>query len=245
MYLVAAWIDDVGSERQRVQEDGGGPGIVDGHHRAGPVRGRGDRRKVLDLEGERAGRFQVDEPGVGADQRRDAGADARVVVLGLDAKPAQQALAKATRWPVDGVHHQQVVARPALREHGGRNRGNSGRQGDGMIAALQLRQGFLERVRGRRSEAAVMEMRRRVPLLHGLLQRRHGRKQHGRGVIDGRVDRASLLGRNVAEAQNAGVDGKRLGGFGGHSDFLRRSGGSGGAPAPPRILQVGDRRRMA
>ncbi len=62
------------------------PGVVEHGENASTARGRGDRGHVLHLEGQRAWRFHVDDPGLGPDQARDLGADQRVVVGRLDAE---------------------------------------------------------------------------------------------------------------------------------------------------------------
>src|SRR6185437_4902517 len=95
---------------QRLEEERGGPGVVE--EGLDPARlGRGDdRRHVLDLEGERARALHIDERGVVADEAGDADADQRVVERRLDAEALEEGGAKIAHWAVDGIDHEDVVA---------------------------------------------------------------------------------------------------------------------------------------
>ena len=61
------------------------------------MRGRGDRRDVLHLEGLRAGRFDEHRARIRLDERGDAAADQRIVIARLDAKPLEDACRRNVR----------------------------------------------------------------------------------------------------------------------------------------------------
>ena len=102
------------------------------------------------------GALDEDQPGVGADQRGDAGADQRVVEGRLDAEArCSVPVAEAARRAVDGVDHQQVVAGPTNASSVAVMAARPEPTAIGPVAALQLRDGLLEREGRRRAEAAV------------------------------------------------------------------------------------------
>jgi hypothetical protein len=61
---------DVDAERERLEVERRGPGVVEEDQRARGVRDLGDRRDVLDLEGERARALAEDQAGVRANSSR-------------------------------------------------------------------------------------------------------------------------------------------------------------------------------
>ena len=87
-------------------------------------RHRADRRHILNLEGIAARAFEIDDAGVGADQRLDAGTKMRVIELGGHAITREHGARKSARRPVDRVAHEQVIARLAV----GQQRHRDGRK---------------------------------------------------------------------------------------------------------------------
>ncbi len=85
-------------------------------------------------------------------------ADQRIEIGGLDAIAGQQAVAEIARGPVHIVADQDVVARLAHREQGGRDRRKSGgRKADaGALRPFQRHQRVLQRAGGRRTVAAIL-----------------------------------------------------------------------------------------
>ena len=88
IYLVPAWIERSTPLLEGAEIERRRPGIVHQHDRALGMGGGGDRRDVLHLEGLRARRLDEHRAGVRLDQLRDAGADQRIVIGGLDADSA-------------------------------------------------------------------------------------------------------------------------------------------------------------
>ncbi len=118
------------------------------------------------------------------------------------------AVAEIARRPIDAVGDQDVVAGTCDRQQRGRDRRQSrGHQRHpGAACALELAQRALQRLRGRRAAPAVLVAR----AVRDLVLR--GRIEHGRGVINRRIDEA-VLGFGIA----AGGDQTRFGlarGFG-------------------------------
>ena len=93
IYLVPAWIDEVGAVLEGARKSGRRPGVVDDDDGALRMRRGGDRRQVLHLEGERARRFEIDRLCVLAHQRGDAGADQRIVIGRRDAHAGEHGVA--------------------------------------------------------------------------------------------------------------------------------------------------------
>ena len=109
-YLVPAWIERLGADGERLEEERGRPGVVDEDRgAAGPGDGR-DRRHVLHLEGERARRLEIDDAGALVEERGDAGADMGIEIGGLDAEPLQHRVGEMADRAIDAIDHQHAVA---------------------------------------------------------------------------------------------------------------------------------------
>ena len=167
------------------------PGVVQHHQRAARMRGRGDRRHVLHLERQRAGRFHIDRARIGPHQFGNSGADGRIVIRGLDAKPSEHAVAEFPRRQIDGIGHQQMVAGAAHRQQRGRDRSEpGGKQCDARaLRPLDRHQRIAEGFGGWGAAAAV-----KIAAAMGDIVFRGG-KQDGRGVIDRRIDEAMVRER--------------------------------------------------
>ena len=160
----------------------------------------GDRGHVLDLEGERARRFQEDHSGVRAHQAFDFGADQRVVVGGLDPEAAEHPVAQLAGRRIGRIDHQQMIA--GL-EEGHQRLGDRrlARAGDhGAVSALQGGDRILQRERGRRAAPAVVhpaQLARRLERLDVRVENR-GRAEHGRiddaGIAFGIAARGDQFG---------------------------------------------------
>ena len=181
---------------QRLEVQRRAPGVVHHHHGAVGVRGFDDGGNVLHLEGQRPRRLRVDEAGGGPHQAGDVAPGEGIVVGGLDAETGEEAVAGRAHRAVDAVGHQHMVAAAQeaqeRRDAGGHARG----QRDRAPAAFQRGDRLLEGEGRRRAVAAVGDLREAVLLR--LVVGLHGGKQHGRGVIDGRVDDPEILARAVA-----------------------------------------------
>ena len=122
------------------------------------MRNSGDGRDVLHLEALRAGRFDEDRARIRLEQRRDVGADQRIVIGGLDAHALEQAFAEIARRPIDAVGDEDVVASAGNRDERRRNRRQTRRQQHdaGAVVALDVAQRRFERFGRRRSAAAIL-----------------------------------------------------------------------------------------
>ncbi len=175
-----------------------------------------DRRHVLDLEGLRARRFDIDDLGVGPDQIGDPGADQGIVVGRLDPEAGEHAIAELPGRPIGAVDHQKMVA--GLQEAGQRlaDRGLAGAGDHRAMAAFQHGDRILEREGGRHAAAAIgypAQAARR-------LERCDARIEDGRGAIDRRIDRAMVLfGRAAGGDQKRVVVHGALSGTGNEVDF--------------------------
>ena len=188
--------------REGLEVEGRGPGVVGDDHGSGRVRGFSDRRQVLDLEGDRARALAEHDPGLGPDQLSDAMADQGVVVGGLDAEAAQRVVGEASGRGVDGIDDEQVVAGLEQGQEGRGDGGLAGADHEGVEAAFQPGQRILEGMAGGRAVAAVID----AAMWPCRFQGRDGREQHGRGVVDGRVDDPVLLfGRAPERGDEGGV----------------------------------------
>ena len=146
---------------------------------------------VLHLERQRAGALGVDERRVRPHQLRDAGADGRVVVGGLDAEPPQRPVADLARRLIDRVGDQDVVARLGERQQCCRDGRGAGRRQPRARPAFQLRDGRLQRLRGGRAAPAV------GVALVAPLEAVERPEEDGRAAVDGGVDKA-VVGEGVS-----------------------------------------------
>ena len=139
------------------------------------------------------GRFDQHGPGVGLEQGGDAGADQRIEIGGLDAVAGQQAVAEIAGRTVGVVADQKMIAGLQHREQGGGDRRQAGgRDTDARaLRAFERHQRLLQRLGGRRSVAAILELAAMGMQVLG------GRIEHGGAVDDGRIDE-SLLRLGVA-----------------------------------------------
>ena len=198
--VLGAGLDrDIRAQHQRLAEKRRGPGIVHDEDRAPLMGGGCERRKVLNLEGERARRFADHHAGVGTHQVSDAGADAGVVEGGLDPHALQQAVREAPRRAVGAVGHQHVVAALHEGEQRRHDRRLAGAEQVGPVALLQRGDGILQREGRGRAVAAVIGLAVLARAERGFLQRRRRLMQDRRRVIDGRVDHAVVRRRVAAE----------------------------------------------
>ena len=150
--------DEVDAMVERTEKKRGGPGIIHEHDRAFVVRGLRDRVDILNLEGKRAWRFQIDSTRVGLNQRGDLGADYWIVESCIDAKAWEDLLAEGPCRPVRGIGHEQMVAGFDDRQQRRGNCGESRRQEShaGASRAFEFHQRAFERFGGRRAEAAIL-----------------------------------------------------------------------------------------
>jgi hypothetical protein len=94
---------------ERLEEQRCRPGVVHGDQRAVRVGDFGDGRYVLHFESVGAGRFGMDQFGIGAHELFDVGADGGIIISGLDAKSRQHAMQKVACRRIDRINHQQMV----------------------------------------------------------------------------------------------------------------------------------------
>ena len=205
---IAAVVERLEVERRR-------PGIVDQHGGAVLLGDAGDGIDVLHLEGLRAGRLEIDHLGVGLDQLLDAGADHGIEEGRLDAEVLERGVGEAPRRAVGVVGQQHVIA--GLQEAHDRtgDGGEAGLHGDRAVRALDGGDRVLQRLLGRRAVAAVAEALERNAILELL----HGRGEDGRGVIDGRVDDAEVVG-GIAPGDSQNGVGTGIGFLAGHGIAL-------------------------
>ena len=153
---------DVDALLQRAVIERRRPGVVVDDERAPRMRDRGDRGDVRHFERLRARRLDQHRPGVRLEQRLDAGADQGIEIGGLDAIAGQQAVAEIPRRPVDVVADQKMIAGFQDRQQRRADRRQAGRrQPDaGALRAFERHQHVLQRPRGRRPVAAILDTRR-------------------------------------------------------------------------------------
>ena len=118
---------------------------------------RGDRRHILDLEGERARRLHEHGSRVGPHQRGDPDSEQGIVIRRLDAVAPKHAVAQPARGLVGAVGDQEVIAGVEHREQRGRNRREPrGKERHaGAIGTFERPQRALQRLRGGRAPPSV------------------------------------------------------------------------------------------
>ena len=164
------------------------------------MRGRHDRRDVLHLEGQRAGRLADDEAGLVAQALGDAPADARLVEFDLDV-PAPDGLAQeAPDRSVDAVGDQHVPAGIRLGQDRQGHRGKARRGQRAVVGAGQRAQRVAQRALRRQPADAVERLVDR-----GGVQRAAAVGQYGRAALHWRVDDAGPC-RGPADAREPGVE---------------------------------------
>ena len=99
---------------ERLEEKWRRPSVVENGDDAARPRDLDHGRNVLNLEGVRAGGFQINELGARFDEALDIGADGRGYVVDVDTILREHAIAERTRRSVDVVAYEDVV--PALCE---------------------------------------------------------------------------------------------------------------------------------
>jgi hypothetical protein len=113
--------------------------------------------------------------------------DQRIIIRGLDAEPLEHAVAECPGRAIDAVGNQDVVAGPHHREQRRRDRGEARRQERDARAGRPFDAGerLFEGLRSRGAAAAV--------LVAGTVGGEIGGVgiEHGRGVIDWRIDEAA------------------------------------------------------
>ena len=145
----------IDAEIQRPEKERGGPGIVDaGPDAALPGNGR-DRGDILHLHGLGARRFEPDQAGIRADQRRDSGAGRGIVVGRLDAEGLQEIFGQLADRLIGAVAHQKMIAALDRGENGGGAARHARRYRNGPVGAFERGDRLLERLCGRRAEPAV------------------------------------------------------------------------------------------
>jgi hypothetical protein len=198
---------------QRLEIQRRRPGIVHQHARAFLVRNRRYGRDVLHLEALRTGRFGEHGARIRLEQFCNVFAERRIVIGRFNAHALEHAVAERARRPVGAVGDQDVIAGARHRHQRGRDRREAGGQEGDARASLafdrgeRLLQGF-----GRgRAAAAVLISR----AMRGQIFRR--RIEHGRGVVNGRVDEAVMLLRMAPGMHQSGVGLLRVFGRSRHS----------------------------
>ena len=196
--------------REGLEVERRGPGVVEQHHQAGAVGGGGDGGHVLDLEGDRAGRLQVDQAGVRTDQLGDSRADQRVEVADFDPEAPEQLVADAARRLVDRVGDQDLVAGAQEGQQRAGDGGQPGGHGDRAVAAFELGHGAFQG-EGRRHAVAAIEQGAFVEFGRSRgLELGDAVEGQGGGVVHGRIDRVVLARRVAPQA--------------GHQSFRRKFG---------------------
>ena len=184
---------DVDALLQRAVKQRRGPGVVVDHERAARMCDRGDRGDIGHFEGLRSRRLDQHRFGVRLEQPGDAGADQRIEIAGLDAIAGEQAVAEISCRAVGIVADQEMIAGFQHREQRrGDRRQARGRNPDaGALRAFKRHQRLLQRLRGRGSATAILELAAMGVQIVG------GRIQHGRAVDHRRIDE-SLLRLGIA-----------------------------------------------
>ena len=218
---------DAEIERAKIQR--ARPGIIHDHHRALGMRRRGDGGHVLHLETQRARRFEEDRAGIRLHELRDPTGDEGIVVGRGDTEPSEDLVAKNARRCVGAVGNENMVAGVDDRQQRSRNSGKSGGQQRDAVALrpLKLLHGEFERLGRRRTAPAVLIARAVRQVILGAWV------EHGRGMIDRRVDE-TVIGRRIAAGRdNARIRASRFSAFAvlilGHR-FLCTSPGARRAP---------------
>lgn len=188
--ILGAGLDrQVDAERMRLEEERRGPAVVRDDQRAVRLREPDERRNIVHVERVGARHLDVQRTRV----RTECGCDGRAAVVPgrLDAEPREHAFARMAHRAVDRRGHQQVIAGLQARQQRERARGQTRRTKHRAGAAFEARHRALERI-GRRRAAAAVDIR-----LRAVQQIGHRRAEHGRRVVDGRIDEA-VPGRAVA-----------------------------------------------
>src|ERR1043166_5840756 len=131
------------------------PGVVENNGGATLMGDFRDRRNILHLERERPGALQEHSLGFGLELLRDPRADARLEIARRDSVAFAEFLTEHTRRTVNGIGHQDVVARRADGKDGKRARRQTGRRQYRARATFQIAEGLLESARRRRSAPAI------------------------------------------------------------------------------------------
>ena len=101
---------DIDAEREGVEQDAGGIGVVERDGNVAGVGGGDDGWNVLDLHGDGAGALAPDERGVFANERRDVRAKERLVGFDFDVEIAEQAVGECAVGAVGVVGQEGVAA---------------------------------------------------------------------------------------------------------------------------------------
>ena len=180
---------DVDAGRERGEQQGRRPGIVEQRDDPALARRGADRRHVLDLHRQAAGAFEQDRAGLLAEQLADAGADQRIVIGRRDSEALEDRVAIFARRTVGAVGDQQLVAG---RQHRGQRGGHRG-QARGIergSCRARLEQGQRLRQRpmgGGPLQAVTIFAERRLAALH----LGNAVEQDRRGALDRRIDEAA------------------------------------------------------
>ena len=158
-------------------------------------------RNVRHLERLRARRLDQHRAGIRLEQLVDAGADQGIEIGGLDAIARQHAVAEIARRTIGVVADQEMVAGLGDREQGGRDRSQAGRRkaDAGALRPFQRHQRILQRPRGRRAVAAILELAAMGVQIVG------GRVEHGGTVDDRRIDKTLLCFGVAARRHQPGL----------------------------------------
>ena len=176
----------IDAEVERAEIERRRPGIVHQHQRALGMRGFGDGGDVLHLEAERARRFGEHHARVRLHQCGNAAADQWIVIGGRHAEPGQDLVAESARRSIGAVGDEHMLARAHHRKNRGRNRREPGRKERHARALrpLELLHRLFERFGGRGAAPPILVARAMGEKILG------ARIEHGRGVIDRRIDEA-------------------------------------------------------
>ena len=184
---------DVHAVRKRLEVQRRPPGVVGDDGDPAAARGFRNRRDVLHLESERAGRFEIDHPGFGPDERLDGAPHERIEKRRAHAKAFEKSVREVARRGVDSVAHEQVISGRQEGEQGPGAGGEPRRVDDRAVPSFQCGDRLLERFDRRRTEAPVVGARLfQNPVLAPAAELRNGFREDRRGVEHRRVHGAVM-----------------------------------------------------
>ena len=197
----------VGTEVQRLIEEARAPGVVDAERDAARLGQACQSRQVQHLECSSSGNLGIHGPRRWFQPPLDVAAVGLVDLTG-DAHRLEHSAREAPRRLVGGLGDQAMVARAQERQQAEGDRRQARRRQPRAMAALEVGDHVLERMRDRRSAGAVGEFAvalvrtpPRLPLFGDALE------QHGRGAIDRQVDGAPLAALRPARLRKTRSDG--------------------------------------
>ena len=190
---------DVGPERDRPLEHGGGEGVVHHGQRAGRA-GESDGAGQIDHPQQGIGRrFQPEEPGLGTDRRRQGREVGHVHEVRADPPVGEKLFGGFAEAIVDVAGQEHVRARRQGLEQGGAGR-HAGGEDERRLPPLEREQGLLELLLVGVGLADIgVPAQRDAPLVAG----EGGREVDGRGDRSGRgVDPVAGVHREGLESHD-------------------------------------------